>query len=215
MTASHDRGRGILTPKQREFITSSDEERDAYSRQERYRLRRDIRENLRNAMLDLSLLFQGIDEEDLAESFATETKQVDAPEDDDRETYDRITKPSARAGLPGAIALFARAENLDAGGTSRYPVVPSVDTQPAFADFTRSIEKGLEKYIAQQDQLQSDVSVTIDVTGAEPIEELKERLESGEEPLDFGVLAALESAGVGGDEIQRLSAQAREASDEE
>lgn len=201
-----ERERGILTEKQREYLKlGTDERLDKYSRQQRYRLRKNIQQRVRNGLLDFDVLFRNLDDDDLAEMFKTEIERSDVPIDTLlAHTPREIKNEAATIGIPPALAFFARVENTDGK-----PVVPGLESQPAFVDFTRSLEKGLQRYIAQSHRLHAEVSVSIEVTDAEPVADLIDQIETGDTKLNLYTLSVLENAGVSGNDLRYLVEQAR------
>lgn len=216
-----ERGRGILTEKQREYLElNKAERREEYSRQQRYRLRKNIRQRARDGLLDFDLLFRGLTDDDMAEIFQTEAEQpiVDTEVRASTETEDieiegetpagiaseppvpeQIRNEAAVIGVRSAIAFLARVENLKGD-----PIVPGLTSQPALARFRRSVEEGVRRYIAQSHQLSADVSVSINVNDLQPVDEVLERIESEPDVLDLHTLSVLANAGVSGDDLQRL-----------
>ncbi len=78
LTTSPDRGRGVLTQSDREFLLGR---KSDYTEQSRRQKRSRIRRRVRNAILDFSILFEYLDERD--------RQMVFDPDDEHRDAYTR------------------------------------------------------------------------------------------------------------------------------
>lgn len=183
---SHNEGTtqpGILTDSQRQFLRKDRETRkDEHTRQERHKYRRRIRERLRAAMKDFRVLpVLG----DLEEFPTDELGAVFDPDDDD--------ESDGMVHLPAALEFFAHAQ--DRGDHQLYP---GLDHQPALADFTEAVEKGVERYAAEKNSAIVSADVDVTINGAIPPETALKELESGRiaasQALRYAAL--LEHAGV-------------------
>ena len=172
------RPQGILTENQRAFLKSADVNQE-YSRQKRYRYRKNIRQRVRNAMKDFHLLARELPDDQLREIFELKTEEQPAREDEEVETWTVVTDENVGAYISQAIAFFARAKDLD-----DYPIYPQLNKeQPALAEFTRSVEKGVQTHLANQKRISAQVTVSIELENAELVEELVEKAKSGDADL--------------------------------
>jgi hypothetical protein len=108
LTTAPERGRGVLTQSDREFLLGR---KSDYTEQSRRQKRSRIRERVRNAVLDFSILFEHLDERD--------REMVFDPDDDHREAYTRgITDVLAFLHL-GTIGYYTPFKHMLAEGVNR------------------------------------------------------------------------------------------------
>ncbi|MFC7198751.1 hypothetical protein [Halospeciosus flavus] len=108
LTTSPDRGRGVLTQSDREFLLGR---KSDYTEQSRRQKRSRIRRRVRNAILDFSILFEHLDERD--------REMVFDPDDDYREEYTRgITDMLAFLHL-GTMGYYTPFKHMLAEGVNR------------------------------------------------------------------------------------------------
>jgi len=169
---------GFLTEADREFIRG---EREYSSKHSRYDRRRAIRERTRRAFADMSLLYNLLDEDELAKIFSTDdVKQV--------ENIDQIA-PSGY--FPRTLALMIR--SYYPHGVEVYP--ESGRKQPAFDGFFYAVERGVESYLASEHGLTGDVTVSLELENVAPAEGLLDDVDSADS-LDLHEIGVLELAGV-------------------
>jgi succinate dehydrogenase flavin-adding protein (antitoxin of CptAB toxin-antitoxin module) len=105
---SADRGRGILTPSDREFLLGRQTDYTEHSKKQK---RNRIRRRLRNALLDFTILFDHLEERD--------RKTVFNPQDDARDAYTQgITDLLGFLHL-GTMGYYVPFKNMLSQGVSR------------------------------------------------------------------------------------------------
>ena len=108
LTTSPDRGRGVLTQSDREFLLGR---KSDYTEQSRRQKRSRIRRRVRNAILDFSILFEHLDDRD--------RQMVFDPDDEDRDAYTRgMTDMLAFLHL-GTMGYYTPFKHMLAEGVNR------------------------------------------------------------------------------------------------
>ncbi len=108
LTTSPDRGRGVLTQSDREFLLGR---KSDYTEQSRRQKRSRIRRRVRNAILDFSILFEHLDERD--------RQMVFDPDDEHRDAYTRgMTDMLAFLHL-GTMGYYTPFKHMLAEGVNR------------------------------------------------------------------------------------------------
>ena len=160
---SHDRERGILTPADRKFLrgekeyASEQSERDA-----RYR----IRQRVKNAIMDFSILLRHMQDKDRSQIFSdyfTESKEPDPDELTNDDLEDIIEETMFIGGVSDAIGFF---------------YLGSTDTGTPFDEV---IEAGLSSGEEQRGFVVDSVDVSFDISREQPdTGDLLNKLLSGE-----------------------------------
>jgi hypothetical protein len=190
--------RGILTEQQREFLRMDEDERkEQYSRQERYRKRKLIRERLANGLFDLRLLFYNAPEKLLDEVFG-DGPEGEAGSNAWSEVSEEIGSVDIHPDLyiPGSIGFLIRATDR-----ADLPLYPDEPQQPLFADFSRDTEKAVERFLARQKDTIADASVSITINDIRATKEVIKRLRMSDTDVGLDKLAQLEAAGVDREEL--------------
>ena len=105
---SADRGRGILTPSDREFLL---ERKTDYTEHSKKQKRNRIRRRIRNAILDFSIIFEHLEDRD--------RETVFNPDDDERDAYTQgITDLLAFLHL-GTMGYYTPFKNMLAQGVNK------------------------------------------------------------------------------------------------
>lgn len=105
---SADRGRGILTPSDREFLL---ERKTDYTEHSKKQKRNRIRRRIRNALLDFSIIFEHLEDRD--------RETVFNPDDDERDAYTQgITDLLAFLHL-GTMGYYTPFKNMLAQGVNK------------------------------------------------------------------------------------------------
>ena len=145
-----------------------------------------IRKRLARTLFDLNVLYENLDEEELRKVFARPMASMRGLEDTDGESYGWYCRgcgeyvesanheceavnedPVWNATGPKAFSFLAWALNVD-----DEPIYPPYDkAQPAFENFTELTEEGIRKYLWDKHNLTANVSVSIELTDVERIEE--------------------------------------------
>lgn len=113
MSEKDERGRGILTPQDREFLRG---EREHISQGSKYNTRRRIRERIEDAILDFSLLLDEFDDRDRERVFGPRKRFVPTDEHEDVINIrpEESVDPAMRRALIDAVA-FLYGASRDAG----------------------------------------------------------------------------------------------------
>lgn len=179
---------GILTPKQREFIQASEEERreSISNRKEHYKYRKRIQRRIENALADFRLL------NEFDRDFSTDDVDKAFSGDEDGEEID------ARVHVPTALRFLARALDDDDA-----PLYPNSDVQPAYDDLVESLEKALERDAAERKDSVVEVDLSLSVSAPLPPEAALRELEHGDPDASerIRLVALLQEMDVDGDRI--------------
>lgn len=188
----------LLTPHQRAYLRGEIDVSPGGERALKSRLRKRVHAGL----ADLRLLFLHLETEELKKIFGS-SHYVETNDDGDKEQAAEFSV--APAYIPSAIALFLRASNLEDAD-----IFPRLGAgQPAFAEFSRRVESGIETYLAREKSRVADVSVQIELSNVRPTQELLEQVEEGEQDVDLATLAALSLAGVSAERLAELQEDAQ------
>jgi|APHM01.1.fsa_nt_gi hypothetical protein len=174
----------ILSNHQRQVISGNKDVSDSSRRGIRSRVRRRVQRGL----ADLRILFHHADGDELSKMFDNQGRYTDG-----------LAAPPY---IPSAIAFILRAENADDPD-----VYPSLGAeQPAFAEFSRSVEAGIETWLAAEKQLDAKVNIEITISDAQPTAALLEEIAADDDELaDLRDLATLELAGVDRDRLAEIA----------
>jgi len=168
-----ERGRGILTPADREFLSDPDE----YSPQAAYGRREKIAERVENGLLDFHWLAQKLNDEALEQVFATDDEWT---HNSDGELVHEFETPAGQFAVPAAVEFLIRVSRAD-GDRS----VPAIEfgIESGLAPFMRDVEQGVEKYLGDWHGIVADVSVDIAAENVRDKAEYPAELEARDEPL--------------------------------
>lgn len=156
----------ILTDSQLEYLKGEKEPKNTREYDRR------IRERLNFGLLDLNLLFEYLPADELRKVFGAEFEPRSDPRDELHGNEPGAKFASSCA--PGAIAFLLWAMNAD--DLPIYP--PFSETQPAFEDFIRHVETGIQKYLQEKKGLSARVNVSIELDNVDRYGELFEESEN-------------------------------------
>jgi hypothetical protein len=147
---------------------------------------RNIRKRVAQALFDLNILFNEWDPEELRKVFSKRYSSVEFKTDDTGEEYpycevcekyvDSVQHDCQKerefsnwySTSPGAFAFFTWALNV-----TDDPLYPPYEThQPAFNELTEAIERGISKCLTEKHDLVANVSVSIELSDVDRIDEL-------------------------------------------
>ena len=177
----------ILTEAQRQYLNDGTNlSGDPVSNP--YEYDKNIKKRLARILLDLSILYENLEQEDLRDVFAEGIAELQEAESNEQgetslwycndcgeytesvnhncsgKQYD----PHWYAAAPSAFAFFVWALNIN-----DEPIYPPYDKpQPAFERLEEALEKGMAKYLSDKQNLVANVSISIDLEDVDRIEEL-------------------------------------------
>lgn len=170
------RKNAMLTTEDRRWLTGEKTYDGQHAKQQRYQRRNDIRERVYNSVLDFTILFEDLDEEERRKIFGTVT-------DDGRQWDD--TDPEFRDGVRDALAFFLRGIGVSAlmrAGSTGEARIPEL-----------LLETALSRAGRRDGFLIEEVDIDIDATEI-AVPDVLERLEAGQE-LSSGELYLLMESG--------------------
>lgn len=177
----------ILTESQRQYLHDGTRLKDDQEVSNAYEYNAGIRKRLSQTLLDLELLFNELEEDELRKVFSTDFASLKGLEPDDENVCDWYcedcgeyvesikhdcpegeTDPHWFSAAPGAFAFLSWALNI-----TDEPLYPPYDKhQPAFDNFTESAELGISKYLNEKHNLHANVSVSVELSDVERVDEL-------------------------------------------
>lgn len=167
MTTNGERGRGILSPSDREYLRNPDN----YSRQASYRRRDEIAERVWNSFLDGRLLFHELDEKERQRIFTGWSEFANTPDpSDDREyepkeyAHEIFEKIDAERGFAGFFAFL-------------YLGLTEIDS----LDFAEKLELGVRLAEGSRGREVSDFSLDIESHPRPTTDELLARFQKRQE----------------------------------
>jgi hypothetical protein len=172
------RKNAMLTTEDRRWLTGEKTYEGQHARQQRYQRRNDIRERVYNSVLDFTILFDELEEDERQKIFGTVTDEGRRWVDTDREF---------RAGVRDALAFFLRGVGIAAlmrGHSSAEAQVPSLLLRSALARAGRRDGLVVEA-----------TSLDVDATEV-AVPEVLERLEAGDELDPTELYLLMESGAV-------------------
>lgn len=192
------RGRGILTPADRVFLSMSDADREEnYSAPGRSQRRRAVAERIENALLDFPTLTREVDDETVRDVFAPEREGREV----DGETVAGTEIQSGQIGVPFGIAFLLR---VRLAGDLHQPN-PRFGVEQAIDPFLDDVEDGIEIWMNEQHGLIGDVDVSVSVDGLQAADDLADEVRDLDEPLTgrerIETVSQLGRAGYDADEI--------------
>lgn len=204
---SSKRGRGIITPADREYLQLSEEEREEkYSQSARIQRRNAIADRVENAMLDFPLLAKRLDDATLRELFAPERRTFEI---DGEEVPGTEIQPG-QYGVPLALWFLLRIDLSNDRSTD--PPGTMVGLTSTVKPFLERVERGIELWMNYEHDLTGDVDVDVSVSDLQSSDELVEQLEAAEQPLSafnrIEVISQLSRTGHSAEEIAELLGEA-------
>lgn len=179
------RKNAMLTTEDRRWLTGEKTYEGEHAKQQRYQRRRDIRERVYNSILDFTILFDHLEDEERERLFGEAAGRTD------RGFEDRAFENGVRDAL--AFVLYS------IGATAL--MTPRGRDTPAAALTERLLADGLYRAGRKDDVLVEGIDLDIDATHL-PIADVLDALDAGEElsPAELGLL--LETERVDTAEIQ-------------
>lgn len=173
--------RGILTAGDREFLTDESGQAELTPSAVSHRWT-NIRNRVYNSMYDFRYLNQ-LDSETLERALVQ------------GEDLGAVTE------LPAAFQFLSHVQDLE-----DEQIYPSLERQPAFADFVEAAEKGLERDIAERKGSIAEVTVTVEVESLQPPEAAMRQLEEGENSAseELWLATLLQHTGVRREELSAI-----------
>ena len=194
------RGRGILTPADREFLSASVEEREEnYSAPARSQRRRAIADRVENALLDFIMLTREVSISSVQDIFAP--KRVSRSVDDEKIGSNR---KRAHIGIPFGVAFLLRARLA----ADMVQTNPRSGVEEAVAPFLSDIGRGIEIWMNEQYGLTGEVDVSLSADNLQHADELADEVRNINQPLTgrerIETVSRLGRAGYGPDEILNI-----------
>ncbi|MFC6835735.1 hypothetical protein [Halomarina ordinaria] len=155
------RKNAMLTTEDRRWLTGEKVYEGEHAKQQRYQRRRDIRERIRNALLDFTTLFEHLDADERAKLFGDRTTGGDL----DTELTEGITDAVA-------FLLYNTGFTRAIGGSTVQ------NAQPTLAE--QVLDEAIRRAGRRDDLLVTDVSVDVEATRTPP-ERLLAALQAGED----------------------------------
>ena len=198
----NERGRGIITPADREFLRLSEEEREEkYSQSARIQRRNAIADRVENALLDFPLLAKRLDDKTVDDVFGADRTTFEF----DGEEIDGTEIPKTQYGVTFALWFLLRVDRATKLNLS--PVQVRGGAIEAVSPFIERVERGVELWLNSHD-LTGDVELDLSISQLQRADELAERLEAAEEPLSafdrIRVVSQLGRAGYSDEEIAKI-----------
>lgn len=177
----------ILTESQRQYLHDGTKLEDDEQVSNPYEYDAGIRKRLSQTLLDLDQLFRQLEQDELRKVFSMEFASAKGVKSDDESVCDWYCKdcgeyvesvnhdcpeaeidPHWYSAAPGAFAFLAWALNV-----TDEPLYPPYDEhQPAFDNFTEFAELGISKYLNEKHNLFANVSVSVELSDVERVDEL-------------------------------------------
>lgn len=197
------RGRGVITHADRQFLAMSPEEREEeYSKSAVVQRWNAIRERLENALLDFPLLARRIDDDVLEDVFGPDRGAFEGP--DGEEVVGSQLNDGQVRGVPFGILLLLRIAVADSWNQTK----PEFGVEDAAAPFINDLESAIEMWLNYEHNLSGDVAVNVEVDNLQRAEDLVEEIEAMEEPPSgferIEVVSELSRAGYSKEEIGEL-----------
>lgn len=198
---SGERGRGIITPADREYLQLSEEEREEnYSQSARIQRRNAIADRIENALLDFPYLARHVNDETLHNVFGPQSTTFDFG----GEPIGGVKIPQGKYGVPFGLWFLLR---IQASGVNQQPLSARWGVMSNVKPFLEQVERGIELWLNQHD-MTGEVDVDISVSHLQSSEELAEQLEAAEEPLTgrerIEIISQLGRTGYSTDEIAEI-----------
>lgn len=197
---TNGRPRGVLTDRDRKYLSLSEEEREEeFSPSARSKTKRDIRERVRNAALDLSYLAAALDEELLNDVFAPERGSIEIDGEERAQTEMKESQLFISAG----VEFLLRASVAD----GRVDRDPRLGVETAVSPFLEEVERGIQRWL-NRNGVYADLEVGVSTADIKPVDSFATELAEREEP-DLGleywrVRAILDRGGYSAEEIDEL-----------
>jgi len=152
---------GLLTQEQRDFL-KADSVDEEYSRQQRYRFRKNIRRRISNGIKDFELLFRELPNDQLKRLFETEVVEMDTDRELREDEYDiLLTQHFAQM-----VAFIARAHDLEDA-----QIFPQLGRgQPALEGLFTTFDKGIRTWLLTQKGMFGDVNTNVEFDDVKPVE---------------------------------------------
>lgn len=172
------RKNAMLTTEDRRWLTGEKSYEGQHAKQQRYQRRNDIRERVYNSVLDFTILFDELDEDERQKVFGTVT-------DDGRQWVD--TDSEFRDGVRDALAFFLRGVGI--GAVMRSPSAPHQRVPELL------LETALSRAGQRAGFLIEEITLGIDATEV-AVPDVLERLEAGEELSPTELYLLMESGAI-------------------
>ena len=197
-----ERGRGIVTPADRDYLRLSEEEREEkYSQSARIQRRNAIADRVENALLDFPLLAKRLDDKTVDDVFGADRTTFEF----DGEVIDGTEIPKTQYGVTFALWFLLRVDRATKLNLS--PVQVRGGAIEAVSPFIERVERGVELWLNSHD-LTGKVDLDLRISQLQRADELAERLEAAEEPLSafdrIRVASQLGRAGYSDEEIANI-----------
>lgn len=197
-----ERGRGIVTPADRDYLRLSEEEREEkYSQSARIQRRNAIADRVENALLDFPLLAKRLDDKTVDDVFGADRTTFEF----DGEEIDGTEIPKTQYGVTFALWFLLRVDRATKLDLS--PVEVRAGAMSAVSPFIDRVERGIELWLNSHD-LTGDVELDLSISQLQRADELAEQLEAAEEPLSafdrIRVVSQLGRAGYSDEEIAKI-----------
>lgn len=196
-----ERGRGILTPADREFLRNPED----YSRQAAYNRNEAIKERVENSTLDFMLLARELDAGVYEDLFSAKREAVD----------DGVvsTIPEGNLGTPFGVMFLIRVALADRLRMND----PRFGVQNALSPFINNVENGIDMFLNYQHGLRGDVDVSVSVENLSTVDGYAEQLDERDEPVTgferIEATSQLSRAGYSPEEIGELLGEQPEPED--
>ena len=187
-----ERGRGILTPADREFLRNPDE----YSRQAAYNRNEAIKERVENSVLDFILLARELDTSVYEDLFSPKREAVDGGV--------MSTIPEGNLGVPFGVMFLIRVALAD----NLHERNPRFGVENALSPFIGDVENGIDMFLNYHHALRGDVDVSVSVENLSTVDRYAEQLDERDEPVTgferIEATSQLSRAGYSPEEIAEL-----------
>ena len=180
------RKKAMLTTEDRRWLTGEKEYEGEHAKQQRYQRRRDIRERIYNSILDFTILFHHLEEEERKKLFGS----ISA----DGTQWD-VTDPALDDGIRDALAFLL----YSVGATKLMTTDETDDTRRTVAE--RLLTDAFYEAGRREDILVENIELEIDATTL-PISDLLDDLEAGNSLSPARLRVLLETNLVNTREIQ-------------
>jgi len=175
------RKNAMLTTEDRRWLTGEKSYEGKHAKQQRYQRRRDIRDRVYNAMLDFSILFEELDEDQRLEIFGEVSPDGQRWTESDEELRD---------GVRDGLAFLLRAVDV--------ATLLRGDAEDSVADWM--IEDALRRAGQRDGILVEDVTTSVDATEVR-VPELLDALEAGEDLSPAALYLLLDSGALDAEEL--------------
>jgi len=196
-----ERGRGILTPADREFLRNPED----YSRQAAYNRNEAIKERVENSMLDFMLLARELDAGVYEDLFSAKREAVDGGV--------MSTIPEGNLGVPFGVMFLIRVALAD----NLHEHNPRFGVENALSPFIGDVENGIDMFLNSQHGLRGDVDVSVSVENLSTVDRYAEQLDERDEPVTgferIEATSQLSRAGYSPVEIEELLGEQPEPED--